>query len=278
MKISTSRPFNSEPILARLAALLLLAAPAVQAGPVGGYPHCYLIDSFPYTITAPGVYCLGHKVVDYPLSTSPLIAIKSDNVVLDLNGSTLIGDNSRVKGLVYAVQSSENKNVVVRNGTISGFSVGVSLTHFHGGLTEDSQINHGLKVENLRLYRNKYTAIRVEGNGSEIRDNQVLGTGGATDQGGYLSTFGIYAGGDNLRVLNNDVNDIRPNGTKGSSHGIAIAQPSRAAIAANNRITRADYGIHSLGDPTANWGSYRDNITVDVTTPYTGGTDIGNNN
>jgi hypothetical protein len=47
-----------------------------------------------------------------------------------------------------------------------------------------------------------------------------------------------------------------------------------SGIAANNRISRANVGISGSGV----WGKYRDNITTEVTSPYTGGTNIGNNN
>ena len=42
----------------------------------------------------------------------------------------------------------------------------------------------------------------------------------------------------------------------------------------NNRITTADKGI----EYDSSTGKFRDNITFGVTTPFTGGTDIGNNN
>ena len=46
-------------------------------------------------------------------------------------------------------------------------------------------------------------------------------------------------------------------------------------LAVNNRITQADKGIaYGVGST----GKYRDNLTFDVATPYSGGTDIGNNN
>jgi hypothetical protein len=44
-------------------------------------------------------------------------------------------------------------------------------------------------------------------------------------------------------------------------------------LVVNNRITGADRGIDFLGT-----GKYRDNLTADVTTPFFGGTDAGNNN
>jgi hypothetical protein len=43
----------------------------------------------------------------------------------------------------------------------------------------------------------------------------------------------------------------------------------------NDRITEANFGIYSGG---LNWGKYRDNVTVNVGVPYTGGTSIANNN
>jgi hypothetical protein len=39
-------------------------------------------------------------------------------------------------------------------------------------------------------------------------------------------------------------------------------------------LARADRGIEFL----ASTGKYRDNLTFDVTTPFSGGTDAGNNN
>lgn len=46
-------------------------------------------------------------------------------------------------------------------------------------------------------------------------------------------------------------------------------------LAVNNRITDADVGIGYLFGAT---GKYRDNLTSAVATPYSGGTDAGNNN
>jgi hypothetical protein len=43
-------------------------------------------------------------------------------------------------------------------------------------------------------------------------------------------------------------------------------------LVVNNRISTADWGIYIAGP-----GAYRDNITTSVTTAYTGGTNLGNN-
>jgi hypothetical protein len=90
------------------------------------------------------VYCLSYKYIDFPMTDkfnpgvvgniSALIYITSDNVVLDLNGTTLDGTppDPATAGITYGVFAYNNKtniirNVTVRNGTIKGFGVGVSL-------------------------------------------------------------------------------------------------------------------------------------------------------
>jgi hypothetical protein len=73
------------------------------------------------------------------------------------------------------------------------------------------------------------------------------------------------------RVLNNDViKTVPPPG--GTTYGIFFV--GTGGLAVNNRITAADYGIAYFLSP----GKYRDNITSSVTTPFSGGTDICNNN
>ena len=62
---------------------------------------------------------------------------------------------------------------------------------------------------------------------------------------------------------------------QGSGFGLGIdLSEVTGGLAINNRITTADRGIDYGGST----GKYRDNVTFDVTAPYTGGTDIGNNN
>jgi hypothetical protein len=57
-----------------------------------------------------------------------------------------------------------------------------------------------------------------------------------------------------------------------SSIAINPASGAYNTLVVNNRIADFDEGI-SFG----NTGKYRDNLAIDTTTPYTGGTDAGNN-
>ena len=61
----------------------------------------------------------------------------------------------------------------------------------------------------------------------------------------------------------------------GTAWGIFLGGVS-GGLAVNNRITNADVGIDfSNGGST---GKYRDNLTTNVGTPFSGGTAVGTNN
>ena len=254
----------------------LSSAAALSAGPTGwGDFSCMAITAFPANISSPGVYCLSYKYIDFPMTdkfdpgvvgnVSALIYITSDNVVLDLNGTTLDGTppDPATAGTTYGVFAYNNKtniirNVTVRNGTIRGFGVGVSLYGIGiPGDQSDRRPSSGHLVERIRAVGNRSIGIEVIGNDSVIRGNYVAGTA--------LGGNGIRAAGAGAHVVDNDIHNT-DTGINMESFG--------SGIAANNRISRASLGISGSGV----WGKYRDNITTEVTSPYTGGTNIGNNN
>jgi len=130
-----------------------------------------------------------------------------------------------------------------------------------------------------------------------VRNNQVTTTGGTTVFGASADAYGIHTEGAGVRVLNNDVTDTNPTGA-GSGLAIAVEQATASVVEKNrlaNFIPNASYGVKATsGDDvlvignrisgtafgvfydTAT-GKYRDNLATGVITPYTGGTDAGNN-
>ena len=81
------------------------------------------ISALPCTITGPGSYYLTTNLV----GTNGLsgIIISNNNITLDLNGFAMLG----ASGSLYAVSFSNSQtNVVVRNGTMSGWRMGVHET------------------------------------------------------------------------------------------------------------------------------------------------------
>jgi hypothetical protein len=252
-------------------------SPGLAAGPTGwGGGSCHEITGFPANITGPGVYCLSFKYIDFPLAQGALITISADDVVLDLNGATLDGTPTVRGAFSYGVRAFNRKNVTVRNGTIKGFNYAVHLMNITGELS-DPRPSVGWVVENIRAIKSRTGGIHVVGNDSEIRSNYIANTGYSNDPGVVPNTWAIWAAGWGLRILDNDVLNTRPNGSSGGEAYAIYLAGCREAIVVNNRITDASFGIYGFG-PIASWGKYRDNVTINIGVPYTGGTDIGNNN
>src|SRR5262249_22629251 len=128
-------------------------------------------------------------------------------------------------------------------------------------------------VEDIRADQNRYIGLFVRGSGNIVRNNQIVQTGGSMTFGANADAIGIYVTGNGPRVLNNHVLKTVKQGT-GTAYGILVSATATGAFIVQNRITEADVGIFFNGGT----GKYRDNLTFDVTTPYTGGTDAGNNN
>jgi hypothetical protein len=111
-------------LLALLGVLLLSAVPVLADDgfyviPVGRPSVGIKITSLPYTISTPGYYYFTGNLSH---GGSAGIVINTDNVTLDLMGFALIGPaNNSDYGIVWGTQ----KNIEVRNGTVTGWSIGV---------------------------------------------------------------------------------------------------------------------------------------------------------
>ena len=239
---------------------------ALAGGPTGwGGGSCREVTAFPANLVAPGVYCLSFKYIDFPLASGALITISADNVVFDLNGATLDG-TPKGSAFSWGIRSYGHSNITIRNGTIRGFNYGISLAAPLGYVNTTVRPSHSFLVENVRLIENRTAGIEVVG----------YDTGGSPDPRLSGHAWGMIAAGDGLRVIDNDVTHTHVNTAHsgGMTTGIFLSGGSDMVVV-NNRITEANFGIFSGG---LNWGKYRDNITVNVGVPYTGGTSIANNN
>ena len=246
------------------ASLLLLAALIFSATPTQAETvNCTAIASLPAVITVQGVYCFTGDL-STAITSGNAIDIQTNNVVLDLNGFKLGGLAAGLGTTAHGIHALNRQNLTIKNGTIRGFLRGINL--------DDSGAAQGYVVEDIRADQNTETGIVVNGAGTIVRNNQVVATGGTTTQGGNANVVGILVVGTGPRVLNNAVITTVAQGT-GTARGIFLLVVS-GGLVVNNRITGADSGIEYF----ASTGKYRDNLTSDVTTPFTGGTDAGNNN
>lgn len=272
---------------------------------------CTAITSLPHVIDSEGVYCFTGNL-QTSMTTGNAISITADNVIVDLNGWNLDGSGAGADTITRGINAYQRNNITIRNGTIRGFYIGINFT---GAIPYTA--SKGYLVEEIRAIANTYRGFVIEGSDSTVRNNNVLNTGGSTqityaegmrlrgpglrllnndinDLVAYstgnangvilfygdgaviegnrifdLSTdtgyaFGIYISvSDDVLVKNNSVSRL--------TRGIFFNESS--ALVVENQMMNMDRGIWYNNST----GKYRDNLTFNVATPFTNGTDSGGN-
>jgi hypothetical protein len=249
---------------------------------------CQPIAHAPFAISAPDSYCLVQNLT-YSADLGAAIVIETDDVRLDLKGFTIDGSGAGADTLAYGIHALNRSDVRILNGTILGFLTGVFLDDDSGlGLNSS-----GHSVRGLRLAGNKRAGLWVEGKGSLVRDNLVVDTGGSTV---FTDAWGIFQRGAGGRVLNNDVFIVS---ATGNAYGInlvsadgSIAERNRVgnataasnqtaiAIASSNNVLVVQNRLHRMNAGivfAGSIGKYQGNLTTGVGTPFSGGTNAGNN-
>lgn len=128
-------------------------------------PSVTLITNAPYTISLPGSYKLANNITWTGTGTNDAVAItiSASNVVLDLNGKTLTGNQFFGLDLftAFGIVVASSSNVTVSNGVINGFRsggilvVGANQTKFNNLTIEN--------INNLGLWSGLYTSNTVGG-------------------------------------------------------------------------------------------------------------------
>ena len=145
------------------ASLLVVIALAVAAAPAGAETvNCTPINAVPAVIALPGVYCFTKSLVT-SMASGNAIDIQANNVVLDLNGFRLGGLAAGFSTSAVGIYASNRQNIAIRNGTIRGFLIAISLQNPSGG-------SQGHLVEDIRADQNTWVGIWVEGSGSIVRN------------------------------------------------------------------------------------------------------------
>jgi hypothetical protein len=258
---------------------------AAAAGARAETTACTEITSASLTISAPGLYCLKSSLV-----VEDGIRIFSDDVTVDLNDHMLEAKPSDNPG--DGVFAYNRHNVVVRNGTLRGFRFGVLFDGDWPYTVPQAHVLENLNVEGCR-----WAGLFVVGQGTVVRNNHVMHTGGPKSP--FQSAVGIWVSGLGSRVSGNTVVDtIEPSGA--SAYGILI-QGSTAAVAEGNVVSNAAFGPTSsvgiafggserstaIGNRIVNMrrgismgaaGVYMDNTVGGATTPFNGGMAAGATN
>lgn len=242
-------------------ATLLLSSLAARAETIG----CTVISP-PAKIDKPGVYCLDrdHKVA---LASGQAIWISSNNVVLDFNGHAIINSvepDNRAYG-IYAAGGwyvMGLSNVTVRNGRLVGF--GERGIYLGGTLAASAHL-----VENMSVEWGAGDGIVVDGWGSVVRGNRVVGRGRyGTAAASSRATRGIALGYSSGVAIDNDVSQIY------GAPAVGIEVDGDAMFVARNRIKdlttvsgSGEYGIRAKGTAIVRDNSIIDNApTADAQT------------
>jgi nitrous oxidase accessory protein NosD len=177
---------------------------------------------------------------------------------------------------------------------VRGFNTGIQLASAPGA--------RGNVVEGIRAEGNTVVGISVGGIGAVVRGNLVVDTGGSSllpDPRAYGISAFVAPG---AVIEDNDVVDTATTDAASFDYGIWVANSSDVLIEGNrvrnpnptpaytfgilvtfgpntqvvdNRISSAATGITYVSGST---GKYRDNLTDNCATPFSGGTDAGGNN
>lgn len=138
-----------------------------------------VIGEAPFVITEPGYYRLAGHVV-YNRSSGVAIDIRANNVVLDLQGYSVVGTAGSSTSAT-GIRVSNRDNVTILNGTVKGFLFGV--------VAQGNQPNR-YTVERIRS-QNWYVGIWVESTLARVRQNEILDTGGSTFRREYSIPIGL---------------------------------------------------------------------------------------
>jgi hypothetical protein len=168
------------------------------------------ITSLPYTITNSGFYYIGK---DLTSTTGNGIIVNTDNVTIDLMGFSLIGPG---EGTNFGIQMQEKQNVEIRNGTVRGFSYGISAV----GATFSA--NH--RVVGVRVEHNAGDGISLMGHNCLVRNcNASNNASGITVLGGGAIIDNIACNNTKTGITISVSGNIIGNVANGNDNGISVA-------------------------------------------------------
>ena len=188
-----------------------------------------------FIISQPGSYYLTTNLVNTGASYG--IYIVTNNVTLDLNGFSVLGTTNSYTG-IYVPNNVACYNVVVRNGTVSGWSAlgSYGIESFARNATFEHltvcsnrtglYFHNNTLVQDCVVCSNINNGIYVVGTGCLVLNNICAGNNSAN----AANTAGIYVGNANNRIEGNHVIGTGPAG------GGIIIQPATSIT--NNIVIR----------------------------------------
>ncbi|MDP1660993.1 MAG: hypothetical protein Q8L55_03675 [Phycisphaerales bacterium] len=221
------------------------------------------------TIATPGSYVLTGNIT--PAAGTNGILVSASNVTVDLNGYTVAGASNTFTGVVLTGGASA---VVIRNGTVTGFSAGVAAGPGSIGVVFEDLLVKDVKTLGILASSGTVRGIRV-------RRCSVVDTGSTTTStDGNIVISGISLTGAGHTIEDCVVSRFLYNGS-GTPTIRAIALNSTPPTGYGNLVLRntitSDALLTGTGIHFFSSGVYRDNTVVGFTTNASGGTNGGGN-
>jgi len=203
------------------------------------------ITSVPYTISAPGVYCVTQKITS-ALTSGAAITITANNVLLDLNDFAIGNIGAGPSTTAIGIEAIDRQNIHIRNGTLRGFWVAIGLLNGTAiGLATANSSGH--TVEGILADTSYFAGIAATGPFVSIKNNKVINTQGSNvanptfpANSAINAAFGILAGpGIGIHVTGNEVYDTDcTNGCTASTASVAgiVIQPTTHGTVVENNI------------------------------------------
>jgi|SRR5688572_962485 len=186
----------SRPFLVAVAAFLLFLLAMRPAAAAESYDNCAgTIEALPAIVSSQGVWCVKKDLTTLS-ATGSAITVTAPNVTIDCNDFKVGGLGAGPDTLTVGIHGNGVSNLTVRNCNVRGFRIGIHVDATSGG---------GHLIENNRLDGNTRLGIYVFGDGSRIRGNNVIDTGGGLVGGNTIG--GILADGD-VDIIDNTIRNV----------------------------------------------------------------------
>ncbi|HMP82508.1 MAG TPA: right-handed parallel beta-helix repeat-containing protein [Verrucomicrobiota bacterium] len=164
------------------------------------------IKSLPYTVEEPGSYYLTGP----HFSTNTGITISASDVTIDLMGFTIHGSQNANHPGIQAVGGEDVmlRNIVIRNGGVARFGVGLLIENTQSGTVRD-----------ITIHQNMAEGVILRNNGTGVCSDITVEDCTITDNGGD----GLRLDGSGLGQFSNRSHIIRNNKISGNrDHGIFV--------------------------------------------------------
>lgn len=196
----------------------------------------------------PGKFCLK---ADLTIDRDTAIKVENKDVLVDLGGFTLqySGDTkSKSHGIV--INDDDAKGVVIKNGTVAGFTIGVSHREAPG-----------LIIKNVTFKNIGAMAINSNAEDTIIHNNHIEDINGASLDGDNAYSIGINISGTNVTVKNNTIKELykQKNADKaeGEAVGILVVSSCEDCEITDNTIQNSKVEDGAIGIWNAGKGFVR---------------------